>query len=311
LPARLQRMCKDFQEITGFTVVTSLSNADTGIGTALPLHPPVHPLCIEQIRTSGNSPCVEQWNHPIRVSMSSRSSHSHSCYLGLRCSYVPIILGDVFVGVAKFVVDRSVSADAFSSATATLALNVCLACQKSHVSALCDELKAARGLLCGFQQLKSNDGQPFDDLDEGTASPDNEKHANGDGTVVDQILDYLHHHFTNADLSLTSVAAALELNSNYITQRFTKIVGQRMRSYIIALRVDRASHELLSTELSIRQIAHESGFHNATCFSRVFHDRVGVSPTEYRRIFTGVWAGRRKKTEISAGMMPGLTNRLD
>jgi AraC-like DNA-binding protein len=60
-----------------------------------------------------------------------------------------------------------------------------------------------------------------------------------------------------------------------------------MRGYIVALRVDRACRELLGTDLPIKRIALESGFRDAAGLSRVFHRQVGVSPSEYRRIFAG------------------------
>ena len=91
--------------------------------------------------------------------------------------------------------------------------------------------------------------------------------------------------FDDPEFGLAAVAAALACNSNYLTQRFTQIVGQRMHSYIVALRVDRAGRELLSTDVPIKQIAAESGFRDSAGLSRVFHRHVGVSPSEYRQIF--------------------------
>ena len=82
-------------------------------------------------------------------------------------------------------------------------------------------------------------------------------------------------------------AGALNSNSNDLTQRFTQIVGQRMHGYIVALRVDRACRELLSTDLPIKRIALESGLRETSGLSRVFRRQVGVSPSEYRRIFGG------------------------
>ena len=60
-----------------------------------------------------------------------------------------------------------------------------------------------------------------------------------------------------------------------------------MHAYIISLRIDRASRELLNTDFSIKRIALESGFRDSSALSRVFHRQVGVSPSEYRRIFAG------------------------
>jgi AraC-like DNA-binding protein len=73
---------------------------------------------------------------------------------------------------------------------------------------------------------------------------------------------------------------------NYLTQRFTQLVGQHMHGYIIAFRVDRACRELLGTDLPIKRIALEPGFREGAAVSSVFRRQLGVSPSEYRRIFT-------------------------
>jgi AraC-like DNA-binding protein len=51
--------------------------------------------------------------------------------------------------------------------------------------------------------------------------------------------------------------------------------------------VDHACRRLLGTDLPIKRIALESGFRDAAGLSRAFRRQVGVSPSAYRRIFTG------------------------
>jgi AraC-like DNA-binding protein len=283
LPARLRRARRIFRDLTGLTAVTSLLRVAPELGDAPPLWAPVHPHCVEQIRTVGDAPCNEQWEFHIRSSLRSRRSHSHTCPLGLRCSCVPIYLGKSLVGVAKVVVDGGMPADAFSSATATLALAVSAVCQEAHTAVLWEELQALRQRVSGFQRFESRAGGP----NERTASAAEEGGAVDGGTIVHRALDHLHQHFMDPDLSLAAVAAASKCSPNYLTQRFTETVGQRMRAYIVALRVDRACRQLLGTDLPIKRIALESGFRDAAAMSRAFCRQLGVSPSEYRRIFAG------------------------
>jgi AraC-like DNA-binding protein len=189
--------------------------------------------------------------------------------------------------VAKLVADSNTSADAFSSATATLALAVSSVCQESYTSVLWEELQALRKRVASFHRLESPGARRASDPDEWTESPDEEGGAVDSGTIVDRALDYLHQRFVDPDVSLAAVAAALECSPNYLTQRFTQLVGQRMHGYLVALRVGRACRELLGTYLPIKRIALESGFRDAAGLSRVFRREVGVSPTEYRRVFAG------------------------
>jgi AraC-like DNA-binding protein len=189
--------------------------------------------------------------------------------------------------VAKVVVDSGTSADAFSSATGTLALAVSTVCQECYTLVLWEELQALRQRVSGFEWLEPPGLRRTGDHNEQRASPNEEAGAVASRTIVDRALAHLHQRFMDPDLSLGTVAAALECSPNYLTQRFTQLVGQRMRSYIVALRVDLACRELLATDLPIKRIALESGFRDTAGLSRVFHRQVGVSPSEYRRIFAG------------------------
>jgi transcriptional regulator GlxA family with amidase domain len=53
--------------------------------------------------------------------------------------------------------------------------------------------------------------------------------------------------------------------------------------YQIALRIRRAMNLLGSSELSVAQIAAETGFESHAYFSRFFRKETGISPIEYRR----------------------------
>jgi AraC-like DNA-binding protein len=197
---------------------------------------------------------------------------------------VPIHLGETLVGVATVAADSDTSAETFASATVILALAVSSACQTSYAAALWEELQALRQRVRALQRLRSPSDRRAPDPGECTPSADR-RGVVGDGSIVERALDFLQRRFTEPDLSLGTVAAALECSPNYLTQCFTRVVGQRMRGYLIALRLDRVCRELRGTELPIKRIALESGFRNAATLSRTFRRELGVSPSEYRCIF--------------------------
>ena len=164
-PARLRRTRKHFRDLTGLTAVTSLRSAFSDPDGSQPNRPPVHPLCIERIQSSADAPCGEEWAAHVRSTLRSRRGHSHTCPLGLRCSCVPIYVGESLVGVAKVVADNRTSADEFASATATLALAISSVCQEAHASVLWDELQALRQRVSGFQRLESHGITPTGEID--------------------------------------------------------------------------------------------------------------------------------------------------
>jgi len=51
---------------------------------------------------------------------------------------------------------------------------------------------------------------------------------------------------------------------------------------ILEMRINKAKQLLVSTQLSMKQIASNCGIQNEYYFSRIFRNRVGVTPSKYR-----------------------------
>ena len=105
--------------------------------------------------------------------------------------------------------------------------------------------------------------------------------------VVERALAHLQGHYQEPSLSLPAVAGVLGCNPKYLTTRFTQIVGERMHTHLLALRVAHACRLLMGTDLRVKEIANTSGFSGAAGLASAFRRHVGVSPGEYRRIFSG------------------------
>jgi AraC-like DNA-binding protein len=53
-------------------------------------------------------------------------------------------------------------------------------------------------------------------------------------------------------------------------------------NFISAYRLGRAEHMLIHTDMTIKEIMIECGFHNKTYFYRVFQNANGCTPKEFR-----------------------------
>lgn len=75
--------------------------------------------------------------------------------------------------------------------------------------------------------------------------------------------------------------------SNYTHAHFLLIfkqqTGQTLISYISAQRMNYASKLLLNTNLSVIQIANETGYNNHSFFTQKFREYFGVTPAAYRK----------------------------
>ncbi len=83
------------------------------------------------------------------------------------------------------------------------------------------------------------------------------------------------------------VAAVAYVTPNYLSKLFKNSMGMNLREYINQLRIDEAKRLLISTSMSVSEIASYVGYFNISYFSTVFHKIVGVSPFDWRNEMRG------------------------
>ena len=101
--------------------------------------------------------------------------------------------------------------------------------------------------------------------------------------TIRKALMFIQSNFTR-DLSLEEVACHAGVSKSYLCRVFPEYAGEHFSDYLQRLRVERAKELLLFTNDHIYEIATKVGFWNSRYFSKVFHDMVGMTPADYRRI---------------------------
>lgn len=100
-------------------------------------------------------------------------------------------------------------------------------------------------------------------------------------TPLERAQEYLYQHFTE-ELSLDEVAAAAGMEKTALCRAFKKTTGNTIMQCVIRMRIEQACHLLLTTSLTISQIAWQCGFGSFSQFSTHFRRQMGMSPGEYR-----------------------------
>jgi AraC-like DNA-binding protein len=85
------------------------------------------------------------------------------------------------------------------------------------------------------------------------------------------------------ELSLATVAKAVNMSSYYFCKTFKKVTGLNFTDYLARARVEKAKGLLLEPNARVSEIVFEVGFQSITHFNRIFKRHVGKSPTEYRK----------------------------
>jgi AraC family transcriptional regulator len=87
----------------------------------------------------------------------------------------------------------------------------------------------------------------------------------------------------DTDLSLQVLAQESGYSRVHFIRMFRAATGYAPHNYLLKLRVDRVRELLVSSTLSLTEIALECGFSSHSHLSRVFRQVLGATPSEYRR----------------------------
>lgn len=99
--------------------------------------------------------------------------------------------------------------------------------------------------------------------------------------LIRNVIDHIDFHFAQ-DLSLKSLAERFNCSSGYLSAQFKKENGVTLTDYLNGKRLEHAKRLLTRTQLTISEIAQESGFDDINYFSRLFKRSHGMTPREYR-----------------------------
>ena len=96
-------------------------------------------------------------------------------------------------------------------------------------------------------------------------------------------ISYLHSHYTDADFSVEMLAKKAGVSRRYFEKLFFAEKGPTPRDYVIELKMSLARELLLHEKLSVSDVACELGYADVYHFSKIFKQRVGKTPGEYKR----------------------------
>jgi AraC-like DNA-binding protein len=115
---------------------------------------------------------------------------------------------------------------------------------------------------------------------QGTVSPD---YAQQRQRVqrLKRLFDFLNQHYAQK-LKVSEAATMVGMSETRFKEFFKRATGSTFAQYVIQLRLARATQLLRDTELSMAEIAHQTGFCDQSHFDNRFKDSFEVSPKEYR-----------------------------
>jgi AraC family transcriptional regulator, arabinose operon regulatory protein len=124
-----------------------------------------------------------------------------------------------------------------------------------------------------------------------SAIPDHSKDLTQ--SSIRKLLDTVHYIDTNLSLDMTIEELALHahFHPNYLIRVFKAYLGMTPKRYIHEKRLEKAEQLLVSTDLTISEISHTTGFNDPSYFAASFKRKSGLSPSKYRYIYGQDGAG--------------------
>lgn len=106
---------------------------------------------------------------------------------------------------------------------------------------------------------------------------------------VEAIKEYIHHHYAES-IQLDTLADLISMSPTSCSRFFRSHAARTITDYITDVRLGNAARALVDTNDSVSVICYNCGFNNLSNFNRVFKEKKGMTPRDFRQVY--------KKTKI-------------
>ncbi len=103
--------------------------------------------------------------------------------------------------------------------------------------------------------------------------------------LINQVQEWLQTHYAQ-HFTLDELAQRFNVSKRTLIRRFNAALDSPPNAYLQSLRIEAAQKLLEETELSVDLVMSQVGYEDASSFRRLFRNRTGVTPTEYRKRFS-------------------------
>jgi AraC-like DNA-binding protein len=103
-----------------------------------------------------------------------------------------------------------------------------------------------------------------------------------DEKAIKKAIEYITDNYQNR-LSLFDIANETHYSPYHFLRLFKQHTGKTPFGFLLDLKIEKAKDMLRKTNCTISQICDICGFSSLSYFSRVFREKTGMSPTQYKK----------------------------
>lgn len=101
--------------------------------------------------------------------------------------------------------------------------------------------------------------------------------------LVTSVVSYLQEHYAE-NITLNDLADYFFVTPTYLSKKFKEKCNVNISQYLENIRLEAARHLLRISNVSVSDVAAETGYPDSNYFSRVFKKATGYTPSEYRNL---------------------------
>ena len=111
-----------------------------------------------------------------------------------------------------------------------------------------------------------------------------EKYDNKNLDILHNMVGYIQKNYKNK-ITLEGISIYGNVCRSNCCKIFQSILNKSPISYLMEYRLDKSIKLLTNTSYSITEIALECGFNSSSYFTESFRKTLGITPTEYRKLY--------------------------
>lgn len=100
---------------------------------------------------------------------------------------------------------------------------------------------------------------------------------------IQSVKDYIAIHL-NEKITVESLADAVHMSTTHFSRVFKQQTGFSPYDFVLMSRLNKAKEYLLKTDMSVTEIAYETGFNSESNFVYCFTNNEGISPGKFRKL---------------------------
>jgi signal transduction histidine kinase/ligand-binding sensor domain-containing protein/DNA-binding response OmpR family regulator len=102
-----------------------------------------------------------------------------------------------------------------------------------------------------------------------------------DAEFLEKLLKYVDEHIDEPDLNINSLAQTFAMSRSTFFRKIKAITGTTGKDFVDSIKLKKAAHLLVSSDMNISEVAYTIGHSNPQYFSKWFKAFYKVSPSEY------------------------------